>query len=84
MFALSGSITYKYDSAGNRVGKTVGNKTILYVRDESGNVMSVYESLNKATAVQKELHLYGISSLGMLTEIKVAPNGAEMQSLPQK
>ncbi|MBC7509324.1 MAG: RHS repeat protein, partial [Ferruginibacter sp.] len=69
----TGVITYQYDAAGNRISKKVGNKTTLYARDASGNVMSVYESLNSAAAVQKEVHLYGSSRLGMLTELTLPP-----------
>ncbi len=41
--------------------------TTLYVRDASGNVMSVYEVSASDPIVQKELHLYGSSRLGMAT-----------------
>ncbi|WP_177191992.1 hypothetical protein [Parafilimonas terrae] len=36
------TITYKYDAAGNRVSKTVGNVESWYVRDASGNILSIY------------------------------------------
>src|SRR5690606_3906076 len=39
----SGNITYSYDATGNRISKTVSGVTTLYVRDASGNVLSVYE-----------------------------------------
>ena len=35
--------------------------------------MSVYENIANAQAVQKEIHLYGSSRLGMLTDLSVAP-----------
>jgi RHS repeat-associated protein len=69
----TGTITYQYDAAGNRISKTVGAKTTVYVRDASGNVMSVYESISSAVAKQTEVHLYGSSRLGMLTELTVPP-----------
>src|SRR5690606_14475631 len=65
----STTITYDYDASGNRIGKTVGNKHTWYVRDASGNVMSVYEdensSINSGALSQIEGHLYGSARLGM-------------------
>lgn len=73
------SIVYTYDAAGQRVTKTTGGKTTLYVRDASGNVMSVYEVPAVNTIEQKELHLYGSSRLGMaLAESKPADNGTPL------
>src|SRR5690606_28329188 len=63
----SGTITYAYDATGNRITKTVGGITTLYVRDASGNVMSVYEIPSINNIVQKELHIYGSGRLGMVT-----------------
>ena len=64
-------IKYGYDAAGNRISKTVGTKQTLYVRDASGNVMSIYtagiDSVNSGHLTQSEVHLYGSSRLGMLT-----------------
>src|SRR5690606_31871447 len=50
----TGDISYAYDAAGNRISKTVGGKTTVYVRDASGNVMSVYESVSNSMPLQKE------------------------------
>ena len=51
------TISYTYDAAGNRITKTAGGKTTMYVRDASGNVMSVYESpAGTATLKQIEIH----------------------------
>lgn len=62
----SGStISYTYDAAGNRITKKTGGITTLYVRDASGKVMSVYEIPSVNNLVQKELHLYGSSRIGM-------------------
>jgi RHS repeat-associated protein len=68
-------IKYNYDAAGNRISKTVEKKsgttvtssvTTLYVRDASGNVMSVYEQESATAAVvQSEIHIYGSSRIGM-------------------
>jgi len=66
-------INYTYDAAGNRITKavTINNvtKTTYYVRDASGNVMSIYVSGEAATnggdITQTELHLYGSSRIGI-------------------
>ncbi|MBL7729209.1 MAG: RHS repeat protein, partial [Dinghuibacter sp.] len=70
------TITYTYDASGNRISKTVPNEAIpgtydstWYVRDATGNVMSVYEkraSLNNNQLTQSEVHLYGSSRLGII------------------
>jgi len=67
------TITYTYDAAGNRISKTVAppqgaDKTIIYVRDASGNTMSVYESETAGATKQTDIHLYGSSRIGMVTE----------------
>ncbi|MCP9751321.1 hypothetical protein EGI32_10095, partial [Ferruginibacter sp. HRS2-29] len=79
-------ITYTYDVSGNRISKKVGTTklvgsaesykavTTFYVRDASGNVMSVYQTgetpeggaLNSNLLCQTEVHLYGSSRLGIL------------------
>ncbi len=83
------TITYTYDAAGNRISKDVYPSTgprvkTYYVRDASGNVMSVYEeggSLNDGNLTQAEVHLYGSSRLGIfkpdvdMTELAEAPGG---------
>jgi RHS repeat-associated protein len=83
------TITYTYDAAGNRISKDVYPGTgprvkTYYVRDASGNVMSVYEeggSLNEGNLTQAEVHLYGSSRLGIfkpgvdMTELAEAPGG---------
>ncbi|WP_155990222.1 RHS repeat domain-containing protein [Terrimonas ferruginea] len=61
----SGTISYAYDASGNRITKTAAGKTTLYIRDASGNVMSVYEVPAANQIEQKELHLYGSSRLGI-------------------
>jgi RHS repeat-associated protein len=67
----SSKIVYTYDAGGNRISKklidSLGNTTIVtwYVRDATGNVMSVYTAKND-TIVQDEIHLYGSSRLGIL------------------
>ncbi len=63
----TGTIEYTYDAAGNRISKTANNKTTVYVRDASGNVMSVYEQTGSGTTAQIETDLYGSSRLGLQT-----------------
>src|SRR5690606_33904002 len=51
------------------ISKTYNGKTTWYVRDASGNVMSVYvkdASVNSNHLTQNEVHLYGSSRLGIL------------------
>lgn len=62
-----GAIEYTYDAAGNRISKVSNGKTTYYVRDASGNVMSIYEtgSANSGALTQTELDMYGSSRLGI-------------------
>jgi len=69
----SGTIYYTYDATGNRISKTYDGKTTVYVRDASGNVMSIYEKEGAGALVQAELHLYGSSRLGLSGIQTVAP-----------
>jgi YD repeat-containing protein len=67
------TITYTYDAAGNRISKEVApasgpTRKTYYVRDATGNVMSVYEEgglVNDGNLTQAEVHLYGSSRLGI-------------------
>ncbi|MEP6675844.1 MAG: RHS repeat-associated core domain-containing protein [Ferruginibacter sp.] len=65
-------VNYTYDPSGNRISKSVTvssvTKSTYYVRDASGNVMSIYlanDSLNSGHLTQSELDLYGSSRLGV-------------------
>jgi hypothetical protein len=74
-------INYTYDAAGNRISKRVVKYATAvvdytwYVRDASGNTMSVYSYSKDSTSsaltggdlVQNEVYLYGSSRLGSLT-----------------
>lgn len=67
------SITYSYDAGGNRISKAVTiagvTKSTYYVRDASGNVMSIYTqdaAINSGQLTQTEIHLYGSSRLGLV------------------
>ncbi|SFQ31208.1 RHS repeat domain-containing protein [Parafilimonas terrae] len=68
------TITYKYDAAGNRVSKTVGNIESWYVRDASGNILSIYTagdaSVNSGHLTWSEADIYGSSRLGTYTPNK--------------
>ena len=74
-------IFYTYDASGNRISKTVGNKTTWYVRDASGNVMGVYEkggTNNEGHLTLTELHMYGSSRLGVYnTKTDVSPSAVQ-------
>ena len=67
------TIRYTYDAAGNRISKNLHsptvNKNTFYIRDASGNVMSIYQegenTINDGDLTQTELHLYGSSRLGV-------------------
>ena len=73
------NIQYTYDANGNRISKRVqknGTTTIehtWYVRDASGNVMSMYNGTGTTAAVTSaytlnltEQHMYGSSRLGII------------------
>lgn len=76
----SGNIYYTYDAAGNRIAKTVGGKTTVYVRDATGNVMSVYEKTDATAYQQVETHLYGSSRLGIQNKLTVATQAVALAS----
>jgi YD repeat-containing protein len=51
------TIAYTYDVSGNRISKTVNGIVTWYVRDATGNVLSVY-TINGDIRLT-ETHLYG-------------------------
>jgi len=68
------NIKYTYNAAGNRISKTIAKtgttiKTTWYVRDASGNVMSIYNTgdstTNSGALTQTELPFYDSSRLGI-------------------
>ncbi|SFW81981.1 RHS repeat-associated core domain-containing protein [Chitinophaga sancti] len=72
----STAIVYTYDVTGNRISKAVISKTndttqTWYVRDATGNILSVYNyndaTVNQGQLSQAEANLYGSSRLGMQT-----------------
>ncbi len=64
------TISYGYDAAGNRISKTAGDKQTFYVRDASGNTMSVYEKEGSDPLRPIEQWIYGSSRLGLQAEHK--------------
>lgn len=82
------TINYTYDASGNRISKAVvkpsNTITTWYIRDASGNVMSVYlkgdNALNGGALTQSEVHVYGSSRVGIY---KPNLNAATM-SMPVK
>jgi len=69
----SGWITYTYDAAGNRITKTSGGVTSVYVRDAQGNILSIYNQTGSGSPTQQEVDLYGSSRLGSVRALTVAP-----------
>ncbi|MBO9204218.1 MULTISPECIES: DUF6443 domain-containing protein [Niastella] len=59
--------TFSYDPAGNRILKVTPSGSTAYVRDNDGNVLSVYTKTNSGSLIQSELHLYGSKRLGIVT-----------------
>ncbi|WP_144695827.1 CdiA C-terminal domain-containing protein [Chitinophaga vietnamensis] len=78
------TIDYTYDVAGNRISKAVSGVQTWYVRDASGNVMSVYTvqdpAINNGRITQTETHLYGSSRLGMST-LQIIPDTTRVPSV---
>jgi RHS repeat-associated protein len=68
---VTGITNYSYDVANNRINKTNSGIQTWYVRDASGNVMSIYtkgdSSLNGGLLTQTEAHLYGSNQFGIHT-----------------
>lgn len=64
-------IKYTYDVTGNRISKTADGMQTWYVRDATGNVISVYaygdKTINQGKLSQTEAHIYGSNRLGMTT-----------------
>ncbi|GAB2669362.1 hypothetical protein GCM10027036_23560 [Flavihumibacter cheonanensis] len=68
-------IRYTYDAAGNRIIKATTTDTTYYVRDASGNVLSVYRKPAAGQINQEEVHLYGSNRLGIVTR-HLAPDSS--------
>lgn len=66
------NLLFNYDASGNRISKTVfektGNvKTTYYLRDASGNVLSTYSTEGNSSLALEEQYLYGSNRLGVLS-----------------
>lgn len=78
-------IKYMYDASGNRISKKVNDTTECYVRDASGNVMSIYKQAGgNNSVIQSEIDIFGSSRLGTVGVQTVPPdtitlaNGSKM------
>lgn len=60
------TIRYVYDATGNRIIKKTPTDTTFYVRDGSGNVLSVYSRHVAEILQQSENHIYGSSRIGIV------------------
>ncbi len=76
----SGTINYTYDASGNRITKTACSKTTIYVRDASGNVMSIYEKPVEGAIEQVENDIYGSSRLGVVNKLTVLESTTTLAS----
>ena len=67
----STAIVYTYDVTGNRISKANDTTQTWYMRDATGNILSVYTyndtSVNNGQLSQIETNLYGSRRLGMNT-----------------
>lgn len=80
------TISYTYDAVQNRISKTVGGIQTWYVRDASGNVMSIYSkgntAVNSGNLTQTETHLYGRRRLGIWLLNTDMQNVSPLEILP--
>ena len=76
----TGAINYFYDASGNRVMKQTPTDTVAYVRDASGNVLSVYNKNKNGLVQQSETYLYGSSRLGVVRAQRVAPKTMKLNA----
>jgi RHS repeat-associated protein len=58
-------VSFAYNESGQRIRKTGGGKTTFYVRDNSGNVLSIYEQQTASSDFEQvEVPLYGSGRIG--------------------
>jgi YD repeat-containing protein len=74
----SGTITFTYDAAGNRISKSTGSgagsDTTIYVRDPQGNVMTIYQKVGTGVLQPIETDLYGNERIGSVGPLTVFPS----------
>lgn len=79
-------ISYTYDVTGNRISKTVGGIQTWYVRDGSGNVISLYtkgnSAINGGNLTQTETYLYSSKRLGINLWNTDVQNIIQPESIP--
>jgi hypothetical protein len=74
-------IGYGYDASGNRIYKQTDEKTTVYVRDGSGNVMSIYEQGFGQAIEQTEIHIYGSSRLGLAGKLSIPESSVQLTGI---
>ena|GEM_PF-6730918 len=76
IYKSSGNIIYTYNTANQRVSKTIGGITTWYVRDAQGNVLALYDNVH-GNNNWREQHLYGPSRLAMwMPNMNMATNNS--------
>jgi|GEM_PF-6087519 len=76
IYKSSGNIIYTYNTANQRVSKTIGGVTTWYVRDAQGNLLGLYDNVH-GNNNWREQHLYGSSRLGMwMPNMNMATNNS--------
>lgn len=71
-------IKYIYDASRNRIFKYTSTDTTVYVRDATGNVLSVYTRTASDALKQNETHLYGNIRLGIKSQLTVTDSSISL------
>lgn len=58
-------VNFTYDEKGFRLKKSAAGDDTWYIRDASGNPLSIYEKPSGGSIVQKEINIYGDKRLGV-------------------
>ena len=76
IYKTTGTISYTYNPAGERVSKTANGLTTYYIRDAQGNTLAIYDNAH-SNLNWKEQQLYGSSRLGLWTpNVNLTTNNA--------